>query len=453
MLQAKLDKNDIVMLDIDTLSSDGSGIGRYEGMAIFVPDTAIGDKISARILKVNKTYAYGKIEKILEVSPDRIEADCDVHACGGCVYRHISYEAELKAKEQSVRDAFRRIGGFDLEPEPIVRSPQINRYRNKVQLPVAMTDGKAYCGFFSPRSHRVVPVSDCRLQPAIFTEISDAVIDFVNQNRISVYDEKTGRGLLRHIYLRRGFHTGEIMLCLVCTKETNLFERLIPSLARRFPDIKTVLLNINSANTNVILGSKDICLYGMGTIHDIMCGVTVEISPHSFYQVNTEAAENVYLTARDFLNCDGSETLLDLYCGIGTVGLSMAQNVKRLIGVDIVPAAIRNAERNAGMNGISNAEFYAGDAGTVAKKLSNASEKPDAVIVDPPRRGCDDETLAAIEKMLPEKLVYISCNPATCARDLNILAKSGYQLKRYMPFDMFPRTCHVETVALMSKKE
>ncbi len=446
-----LSKNDIITLDIDTLSSDGSGIGRYEGMAIFVPDTAIGDKISARILKVNKTYAYGKIEKILEASPDRVETDCDVHACGGCVYRHISYEAELRAKEQSVRDAFRRIGGFDLDPEPIAGSPQINRYRNKVQLPVAMTDGKAYCGFFSPRSHRVVPVSDCLLQPEIFTGICDAVIDFVNQNRISVYDEKSGRGLLRHIYLRKGFHTGEIMLCFVCTKETKLFDRLIPSLVGRFPDTKTVLLNINSANTNVILGSKDICLYGSGTIQDIMCGVTVEISPHSFYQVNTEAAENVYRTARKFLDLDGSETLLDLYCGIGTVGLSMAQSVKRLIGVEIVPAAIRNAERNAVVNGITNAEFFTGDAGTVAAKLSDAGEKPDVVIVDPPRRGCDEETLAAITKMSPKKLVYISCNPATCARDLNILAKSGYELKRYKPFDMFPRTSHVETVAVIER--
>ncbi|MCD7732748.1 MAG: 23S rRNA (uracil(1939)-C(5))-methyltransferase RlmD [Oscillospiraceae bacterium] len=448
---AMLDKNDIIELNIDALSSDGSGIGRHDGMAIFVPDTAIGDKLLVRILKVNKTYAYAKIEKLLEASKDRVEPDCNVRTCGGCVYRHISYEAELCAKEQSVRDAFKRVGGFDLELEPIVGSLEINRYRNKVQLPVSTTDGKAFCGFFSPRSHRVVPVYDCLLQPEIFTEICGVIIDYINQNKISVYDEKTGRGLLRHIYLRRGFHTGEIMLSLVCTKETKLFDRLVEVLSKCFPKIKTVLLNINSANTNVILGNRDICLYGSGTIRDTMCGVTVEISPHSFYQVNTEAAENVYNTAKEFLNLDGSETLLDLYCGIGTVGLSMAQSVKRLIGVEIVPAAIKNAERNAEINGITNAEFFTGDAGTVAKKLSREGVKPDVVIVDPPRRGCDTETLNAIAEMSPKKLVYISCNPATCARDLNILAKSGYELVRYKPFDMFPRTAHVECVSLMSR--
>ncbi|MCD8006464.1 MAG: 23S rRNA (uracil(1939)-C(5))-methyltransferase RlmD [Oscillospiraceae bacterium] len=446
-----LNKNDIIELSVDAISSDGSGIGRHDGMAIFVPDTAVGDKLTAKILKVNKTYAYAKIEKLLEASPDRVEPDCNVRACGGCVYRHISYEAELQAKEQSVKDAFRRIGGFDLEPEPIAGSPAVNRYRNKIQLPVAVFDGKAYCGFFSPRSHRVVSAPDCLLQPEIFTEICSLIIDYVNQNKISVYDEKTGRGLLRHIYLRKGFHTGEIMLCLICTKETNLFDRLIPALIEKFPTVKTVLLNINSANTNVILGCKDVCLYSSGVINDTMCGVTVEISPHSFYQVNTEAAENVYCTAKAFLNLDGTETLLDLYCGIGTVGLSMAGSVRRLIGVEIVPAAIGNARRNAEMNGITNAEFIAGDAGTVAERLSEKGEKPDIVIVDPPRRGCDAETLSAVVKMSPKKLVYISCNPATCARDLNALAKSGYDLVRYKPFDMFPRTAHVETVALMSK--
>ncbi|MCD7785487.1 MAG: 23S rRNA (uracil(1939)-C(5))-methyltransferase RlmD [Oscillospiraceae bacterium] len=448
-----LNKNDVIELSIDALSSEGSGIGRHEGMAIFVPDTAIGDKISAKILKVKKSYAYAKIEKLTEASHDRVEPDCNIHACGGCVYRHISYEAELHAKEQSVRDAFRRIGGFDLEPEPIVGSPEVNRYRNKVQLSVSMSDGKAYCGFFSPRSHRVVPVSDCLLQPEIFTEICAVVIDYVNQNRISVYDEKIGRGLLRHIYLRRGFQTGEIMLSLVCTKETKIFDKLAVTLVEKFPEIKTVLLNINSANTNVILGSKDICLYGSGTIRDTMCDVSVEISPHSFYQVNTEAAENVYRAARDFLGLDGTETLLDLYCGIGTVGLSMAKSVRKLIGVEIVSAAIENARRNAEMNGITNAEFFAGDAGTVSEELSCKGNKPDIVIVDPPRRGCDNETLTAITSMSPKKLVYISCNPATCARDLNILFESGYRLIRYKPFDMFPRTAHVETVVLMHKKQ
>ncbi len=446
-----LNKNEIIEFSIDALSSDGSGIGRHEGMAIFVPDTGVGDKLLAKILKVNKTYAYAKIEKLLEPSPDRVAPDCNNRTCGGCVYRHISYEAELCAKEQSVRDAFRRIGGFELDPEPISGSQSVDRYRNKVQLPVAMVDGSAYCGFFSPRSHRVVPISDCLLQPEIFSEICGEIIGYVNKNQISVYDEKTGRGLFRHIYLRRGFHTGEIMLSLVCTKEMKLFDNMIAPLTEKFPSIKTILLNINSANTNVILGNRDVCIYGTGTICDTMCGVSVEISPHSFYQVNTAAAENVYSTARDFLELDGSETLLDLYCGIGTVGLSMAQRVKRLIGVEIVPAAIENARRNAGMNGITNAEFFTGDSGTVAEKLSNAGEKPDVVIVDPPRRGCDVETLSAIAKMSPGKLVYISCNPATCARDLRILTQAGYELRRYKPFDMFPRTSHVETVSLLTK--
>ena len=465
-----MNKNDIVRLEITALTSEGNGVGRYEGMAVFVPYTAVGDVIECRIVKLKPNYAYGKIERLLFSSKDRIEPDCPSYfRCGGCVFRHISYDAELRAKEGFVRDSFRRIGGFELEPEPIIGCKDTYHYRNKVQLPVASDENGCFYGFFSQRSHRVIRTRNCLIQPEIFTDISDDIISYQNSHGLPAYDESTGRGLLRHIYLRKGEHSGEIMVVLVVSKSTDAYNELAHMLADKYKAIKTVCLNVNSERTNVILGSKDICLYGDGKISDCMCGMKLEISPHAFYQVNTPAAETVYSVAKDYAHLSEDETLLDLYCGIGTVGLSMADKIKKLVGVEVIEQAIVNARKNAELNGMaSKAEFVCGDAGEISRAICKESEdsaskpsvhginindKIDVVVVDPPRKGCDKTTLDAILDMSPERVVYISCNHATAARDAKYLCEQGYSLVRYRPCDMFPRTAHVETVVLLSHKK
>lgn len=462
-----MNKNDIVRLEITALTSEGNGVGRYEGMAVFVPYTAVGDVIECRIVKLKPNYAYGKIERLLFSSKDRIEPDCPSYfRCGGCVFRHISYDAELRAKEGFVRDSFRRIGGFELEPEPIIGCKDTYHYRNKVQLPVASDENGCFYGFFSQRSHRVIRIRNCLIQPEIFTDISDDIISYQNSHGLPAYDESTGRGLLRHIYLRKGEHSGEIMVVLVVSKSTDVYNELAHMLADKYKAIKTVCLNVNSERTNVILGSKDICLYGDGKISDCMCGMKLEISPHAFYQVNTPAAETVYSVAKDYAHLSEDETLLDLYCGIGTVGLSMADKIKKLVGVEVIEQAIVNARKNAELNGMaSKAEFVCGDAGEISRAICKESEdsaskpsvhgindKIDVVVVDPPRKGCDKTTLDAILDMSPERVVYISCNHATAARDAKYLCEQGYSLVRYRPCDMFPRTAHVETVVLLGRE-
>lgn len=448
-----MNKNDIIRLEINALTSEGNGVGRAEnGMAVFVPLTAVGDVIDCRIVKLLKSYAYGIIEKIIEPSHDRIDVDCKVYAkCGGCVFRHISYEAELRAKEGFVRDSFKRIGGFDLEPEPIVGCKGVDRYRNKSQLPVSSDGDKPYFGFFSQRSHRVVAFSDCLIQPEVFSAIAQRVTEYIDDERIPVYDESSGSGLVRHIYLRQGHTSGEIMLTLVVKKSVHCFDGLAKSIQNEFPQIKTVVLNINPDKTNVILGNKDICLSGEGYISDNMCDKRVRISPHSFYQVNTPAAEAVYRTASEYAALTGGETVLDLYCGIGTVGLSMADKAGKLIGVEVIPQAVEDAKLNAAANNLKNTEYLCGDAGNISDLLAERGETPDVIILDPPRKGCDSKTLDAVVKMNPKRVVYISCNHATAARDAALLYGRGYELVRYRPMDMFPRTGHVECVVLMSK--
>lgn len=447
-------KNDVVRLTITALTNEGNGVGRFDGMAVFVPFTAVGDEIDCKILKVNRSLAYGKVEKLIQTGESRITPDCPVyHKCGGCSFRHITYEAELLAKQDFVLDCFKRIGGFDVTPEPILPAQNETRYRNKAQLPVSDFEGSARYGFFSSRSHRVIPFDDCLIQPEIFCQIADEVIKYHNASGLEPYNEQTGRGLLRHIYLRMGHHSGEIMLTLVVTEKTKAYNALVDVLNAKFPQIKTVLLNINPKNTNVILGDEEITIFGDGTVTDTMCGNLISISSKSFYQINTPAAEGVYKIAKEYANLNGNETLLDLYCGAGTVGLSMSDKVKKLIGVEIIPQAIENAKANAKANGVENAEFICGDAGKIATKLALKNEKPDVIVIDPPRKGCDTTTLDAILKMSPDRVVYISCNPATAARDCKYLCENGYALKRLRPADMFPRTTHVETVILLSRKD
>ena len=447
-------KNDIVRTEITGMTAEGNGVGRAEGMAVFIPSAAVGDVIMCRIVKVLKSYAFGIIEEMIESSPDRIEPDCPVYAkCGGCCFRHISYDAEKKIKENVVRDAFLRLGGFSPESfefQPFEGYENSVGCRNKAMYPVGEKDGRIVCGFYAARSHRIVPYTECLLQPKIFSDIVREVIKYAGEKKIPAYNEETHKGILRHIYLRKGYHSGEIMLCPVVTKKVKLdgFEERFTKL---FPEIKSVYLNINADKTNVILGRKNILVYGSETISDTMCGNKITLSPHSFYQVNTNQAERLYGFAKELAVGGGKGLLLDLYCGAGTIGLSMADRFDKLIGVEVVPQAVENAAENAEKSGVKNAEFICGDAGTISEKLSADGLKPDVIVVDPPRKGCDEKTLSSCIKMSPERIVMISCNPATAARDCAYLTDNGYRLVSVRGVDMFPRTGHVECIALLSK--
>lgn len=453
-----LAKNDIITLEITALTNEGSGVGHYKedssdgrGMAVFVPLTAVGDVISCRVVKVLRSYAYGRVEGILTSSPDRAEDGCPVYAkCGGCCFRHISYEAELRAKQGFVQDAFMRLGGLSPEFLPIQGSESPEGYRNKLQMPVSKQDGRTVCGFYSERSHRVIPVDKCALQPELFAEITRFVTEQADRLRISVYNEEKHEGVLRHIYLRQGHYSGEVCLCLVARRKVPEFERLAKAAAERFPEITGVVLNINRDRTNVILGEEEQVIFGRAEIKDTMCGVDVEISPKSFYQVNTPAAEALYRQAAEFARPEG-KLLLDLYCGAGTIGLSMAGKARRLIGAEIVPQAVENARENADRNSVKNAEFICADAGQAAQQLERSGERPDVIILDPPRKGCSEDTLTACAGMQPERIVMISCNAATAARDCKRLAELGYTAAMVRPFDLFPRTSHVECVVLINK--
>ena len=453
-----LQKNQILTLRIERLSSDGSGVAHSaDGEAVFVPGTAPGDEARVRIVKDCGRYAFGILDELLTPSPDRIPVDCPVAGpCGGCSLRHLDYAAELRAKQESVLDAFRRIGGLEVPVLDILPSPEVDRYRNKVQFPVGVDKNGAPCiGFYAGRTHRIVPCPDCKLQPGVLNEIGNALCAFFAQQNIRPYDEQSGKGLVRHIFLRRGAHSGQIMVCLVCTRaKLPHAEQLCTALREQFPAISTILLNVNAKNTNVILGGENHILYGPGYIEDTLCGVPVRLGPLSFYQVNTLAAERLYGVAAQYAQLTPDDTLLDLYCGMGTIGLSMADQCRELIGVEIVPEAIESAKANAARMGEAVAvksRFFCADAGQAATQLAAEGLHPDIVMLDPPRKGCDEATLSAVVRMAPRRVVYVSCNPATAARDAAWLEKNGYHAEKVQPVDLFPRTKHVEAVLLLTK--
>ncbi|MBQ7637806.1 MAG: 23S rRNA (uracil(1939)-C(5))-methyltransferase RlmD [Clostridia bacterium] len=448
----QLKKNDVITLDITGITSEGSGVGRFGGMAVFVAGAAAGDKLETVIIKSKKNYAIGKIVKIITPSEDRTPSDCCVFPrCGGCVFRHMTYEAELKYKQQRVSDAFVRIGHIDVKVAPITGAPGPDRYRNKAQYPVEMVNGRLRTGFYAPFSHRVINCRSCLLQPEEFEGILGVICRWAEKYKISAYDEKTRSGLLRHIYLRKGFGTGEIMVCLVINGgKIYKKEQLVSELIKENKNIKTVLININTEDTNVILGSENEVLFGPGYIEDVLCGKRFRLSPLSFYQVNHDQAERLYEKAAEFAIGGGAKTLVDLYCGTGTIGLTMADKVERLIGVEIVPDAVKDAKINAKLNAAENTQFICADAAAAAKELKNRGIRPDAVILDPPRKGCDAELLKTVAEMEPERIVYVSCDPATLARDCAALEALGYKVSEVCPFDMFPRTAHCEVVASLT---
>ena len=454
VLMALLRKNDLVEMEITGMTAQGSGVGHWEGMAVFVPLTAPGDRAKVKILKVAKQYAYGKLEKLLSPSLQRVEPDCPYFAqCGGCCYRHISYEAELQIKETRVRDALSRIGGFkELPVRPIVGAQSRDGYRNKGLLPLGVKkDGSLAMGFYAVNSHRIVDCERCRLQPESFHQAMKAFRSWAKAYGDPVYDETTHSGRMRRLYLRQGERSGQVLACVVVNGNGLHHEQeLVSALQEAVPGLASVVINSNRERTNVALGQKCRTIFGSDTITDTLCGLEFQLSPLSFYQVNRTQAERLYGLAAQYAQLTGNELLLDLYCGAGTIGLSLAGKARKLIGVEIVPQAVENARENAARNGITNAEFFCGDAGEAAGELARRGERPDVVVVDPPRKGCSRELIETVVGFAPKRVVYISCDPATLARDLQLFAELGYPPAEATPLDMFPATSHVETAVLLT---
>lgn len=458
-----LAKNQLTELTVIGVTGEGNGVARYvdadipaPGMVVFIPRTAVGDRLLCRIVKVQKNHAYARVEEVLDASPDRHEDGCDGCAvfgrCGGCVWRHVTYEAECRYKYDWVRDTIRRVGGLDVEPLPLVAATDTTHYRNKAQYPVAPSEDGVCIGFYSPRSHRIVPQRDCLLQPSGYRAVLDAVAEWMEKYAVAAYDEEMHRGLVRHIYIRQGAVTGEMMVCLVCTSgKLPHATALVEAVRRAAPSLTSLVVNINPAKTNVILGDGGFTLWGADSIEDELCGLRFRLSPHSFYQVNHAQTERLYALAADAAApCDG-DVLLDLYCGTGTIGLSMARRVGKVIGVEVVPAAVEDARRNAAANGIDNARFICADAADAAEQLAREGIKPDVVVIDPPRKGCDESLIDTVVTMAPDRVVYVSCDPATLARDLGRFTARGYRTVSVQPVDMFPRTAHCENVAKLCR--
>ncbi len=445
-------KNDVVTLDIIDITDTGSGIGRIDNTVVFAKQTAVGDRVSAIIIKVNKNYCIGKLKEILVPSSDRIIPDCPCFSkCGGCTLRHITYESELKLKQKRVEDCIKPIAKIDLSPNPIVSDKNILRYRNKAQFPVGEN---GTVGFYAPHSHRITPQDDCLLQPEIFGIAANSLKLWMSENNVSNYDSETGSGLVRHLYIRASADNKEIMVVLVINgKEIPEKERFVSLLKGNMGDsLTSVYLNVNTKNNNVILGKENILIYGKEFITDTICGIKVRLSPNSFYQVNRNMAQLLYNKAKEYANPSG-KTVLDLYCGTGTIGLTMAKEAKSIIGVEIVEEAINDAKINAENNGINNARFICGDALCAANELKAENLKPDVIILDPPRKGCDSELIKTVANdFCPERVVYVSCDPSTLARDIAVFENEGYKLMEYTPFDLFARTSHVECVAFLINK-
>ncbi|MCI7215613.1 23S rRNA (uracil(1939)-C(5))-methyltransferase RlmD [Dysosmobacter sp.] len=445
-----LEKGSVYTAVIDGYSSEGLGIARVNGAVVFVPHAVRGEEIDLRITKVMKTSCAGEIVKIHDPSPERMEPECPYAGkCGGCAYRHLTYPEELWAKRQRVQDALTRIGGLDLTVEEILGAKNPEHYRNKSQYPVG-ADGSI--GFFQARTHKVVPIRRCLIQTEAADRTAQAVGEWMRRYKISAYDETTGKGLVRHVCVRVN-RKGESLCCVVVNGNKVPREpELAAYVTAAVPHTVGVLLNSNTHRGNVVLGDKYRTLFGRNYLMDTLCGLEFKLSMPSFYQVNRDQAEVLYGKALEFAGLTGNETVLDLYCGIGTITLCLAKAAKRVIGAEIVPPAIRDAKENALRNQIENAEFFCGDAADIAAKLESDGLRPDVVTVDPPRKGLAPEVIASVAAMGPEKVVYVSCDPATLGRDVKIFREFGYEAKRAAAVDMFPGTAHVETVVLLSRE-
>ena len=482
---AQYSKNDIVTVKIEDIGTEGEGIGKLEGFTLFVKDAVMGDVVEARLVKVKKNYAYARLEKVLTSSPLRVKPVCPYHKqCGGCQIQAMSYEAQLQFKENKVKNNLVRIGGFDrlfIESvmEPVVGMEQPWHYRNKAQFPVGTDkDGRIITGFYAGRTHSIIANTDCALGVEENEPILQKVLAYMQNEKVSAYDETTGQGLVRHILIRKGFTSGEIMVCLVINGKSLPKEDRLVSTLREISGMTSIWLNYNTKNTNVIMGTEGRVLWGQNTITDVIhrrsieeinsgkdClrydskenapqGITFAISPLSFYQVNPIQTEKLYSLALEYAGLTGEETVWDLYCGIGTISLFMAQCAKEVHGVEIVPQAIEDARKNAERNHIENATFYVGKAEEVLPRLYEEEHIfADVICVDPPRKGCDEACLNTIIKMAPKRIVYVSCDSATLARDLKYLCENGYEIRKVRAVDQFGQTVHVETVVKLSLKK
>jgi len=451
-----IEKNQVFELEITGQTHDGLGVGRKDGMAVFVQGAIAGEKVMAKVIKVLKSYAVARIEEFIETSSDRTEPFCPVYKrCGGCNLQHMSYERTLQFKRQVVMDNLERIGGLaGIRVNPVIGMETPLRYRNKAQYPVGAGKDRPIAGFFAPRSHDIVETAECGIQHPVSDLAKETVLEFMKSNNIPAYNETIHTGLIRHVVSKIGFSTGEAMVVIVSTSpDIPGKDRLVLLLRKKIPGLKSVILNINDKPGNVILGSRNITLYGKDTIEDRLGDLVFEISPLSFYQVNPVQTLVLYNKAVEYAGLSGEETVFDLYCGIGTISLFAARKAKRVIGVESVPEAVEAAIRNAERNGISNAKFYCGNAEDLVPNLYSQGIRADVVIVDPPRKGCDETLLKTLVDMAPGRIVYVSCNPSTLARDLRFLHGSGYEAREVQPVDMFPWTTHVECVVLMSRVE
>ena len=476
----KYDKGDIVTLEITDIGTDGEGIGKVDGYTLFIKDAVIGDTVKAKIMKAKKNYAYAHLEEVVNPSAFRQEPRCKVaRACGGCQLQSMTYERQLKFKQDKVRNNIVRLGGFDEAfvdgiMEPIIGMEEPWRYRNKAQYPIGVDrNGELVAGFYAGRTHSIIPVADCLIGVVENEMILETVLEHMKEFHVSAYDETSGHGLVRHVLIRKGFASGQIMVCLVINygrKNPNRGrdwegkkeyipgqERLIEKL-EKVPGMTSISVSINNENTNVIMGTEIHTIWGSETIKDTLCDLEFEISPLSFYQVNPVQTKRLYGQAIEYAGLTGKETVWDLYCGIGTITLSMAKAAGKVYGVEIIPDAIEDAKKNAVRNGIENAEFFCGKAEVVLPEFyakgagAGAALHPDVIVVDPPRKGCDEKCLETMLKMAPSRIVYVSCDSATLARDLRILADGGYELKKIRPCDMFSWSSHVETVVKLEKR-
>ncbi|MDE6210178.1 MAG: 23S rRNA (uracil(1939)-C(5))-methyltransferase RlmD [Lachnospiraceae bacterium] len=458
----KFSKNDIIEVKIEDIGVNGEGIGKADGFPIFVKDAIVSDYARVRITKSANTYAYARLEEILEPSPLRVTPKCPVaKACGGCQIQEMDYKAQLAFKKNKVKNNIERIAKItDFEIEDTIGMDEPYYYRNKAQYPVGEDkDGNIIMGFYAGRTHSIIPCEDCIIGDAVNGDILRIIKSFMKEFAVRPYNEQTGKGLIRHILIRKGFKTGEIMVCIVINgTKLNHAEILVERL-KQINGMTSISLNVNKENTNVILGNKVINLYGEGYITDYIGLVKFHISPLSFYQVNPVQTHILYGKVLEFAGLTGKETVWDLYCGVGTISLFLAKLAKEVYGVEIIPEAIEDARNNARINNISNASFFVGKAEEVLpeyyeKQHHNGNyATADVIVVDPPRKGCDERLLATVVKMQPKKIVYVSCDSATLARDLKFLVENGYEVGRVQPVDMFPHTTHVETVVMLSHKK
>ena len=445
-------KNQIYQAEIVDYTAQGQGVAKIEGCAVFIPNALVGERCLVRIEKAQKTWAAGKITELLEKSPHRVNRECPVaKLCGGCDFWHMDYAEECRLKSDRVKQALNRIGGENLEEVPLLAAPTCYGYRNKAQYPMASEKGRAYAGFFRAGTHRVVENDRCLILPAETDKIKKLVVDYVNHYRISVYDETAHKGLLRHIYVRRGAVSGQVLVCLVANgRKLPHAEDLVKRL-QAVPGFTTLVLAVNTRPGNAILGDEFITLYGPGYIEDTLCGLQFRLSPRSFYQVNHHQAQRLYEAAITQAQITKDDLVLDLYCGVGTITLAMAKAAGRVIGVEVIEQAVQDARDNAKRNGIENAEFFCADAGKAALELESKGIRADVVVVDPPRKGLNADAIEAICRISPRRLVYVSCDPATLARDVALLKERGFAVQSAQAADLFPRCAHVESIVCLTR--